>query len=181
MCHMLHNIYFSIKPLKTCDTCCIVQCDAHSTLWNGTLTRQLWPFLYSPPEVLSCPHYPWQLWFWPTEWEGCCLFKMFPSHPPVPLFYSKYNLAMLLWRSLSGGLPTYSRDVLLTAFSVVQYQHNITAPYTILNSLSLSITQMFSGIPQYLLIRPNIKKKKKNLGKAKVKIYSYRRFYGSTF
>jgi len=39
---------------------------------------------------------------------------------------------------------------------------------------------MFSGITQYSLIRPNIKKKKKNLGKAKVTIYTYRRYYGGT-
>jgi len=108
---------------------------------------------------------------------------MSPSHPPVHLFYPKYDLAMLLWCNLSGGLSAYSRDVLLTAFSVVQYQHNRTAAYTFLNSPSLPQTQMFSGIPQYSLIKPNIKKKKKkkNLGKAKVTIYSYRRYYGGTF
>jgi hypothetical protein len=57
----------------------------------------------------------------------------------------------------------------------------MTAAYTVLNSLSLPHTQMFSSIPQYSMIRPNIKKKKKNLGKAKVTIYSYRRYYGGTF
>jgi hypothetical protein len=31
------------------------------------------------------------------------------------------------------------------------------------------------------LIRPNTKQKKKNLGKAKVKIYSYGRFWGGIF
>jgi hypothetical protein len=87
---------------------------------------------------------------------------MSPSHSPVHLFYPKYDLAMLLWCNLSGGLPAYSRDVLFTAFSVVQYQHNMTAAYTFLNSSSLPHTQMFSDI-------------------AKVTIYSYRRYYGGTF
>ena len=102
-------------------------------------------------------------------------------HPPVHLFYPKYDLAMLLWCSLSGGLPGYSRDVPLTAFIVVQYQHNMTAAHTFPNSSSLPYTQTFSGVPQYSLIRPNIKKKKKNLGKANVTIYSQRRYYGGTF
>jgi hypothetical protein len=99
-----------------------------------------------------------------TNRVGGVFFIQNVSLPPVHLFYPKYDLTMLLWCSLSGTLPAYSRDVLLTAFSVVQYQHNMTAAYTFLNSLSLPHTQMFSGIPQYSLIRPNIKKKKKNLG-----------------
>lgn len=88
---------------------------------------------------------------------------------------------MLLWCSLSGGLPTYSRDVLLTALNVVQYQQHMTAAYTILNSLSLSITQMSSGIPQYLLIRPNIKRKRKTWGKQKSRFITTRDFTAVLF
>jgi hypothetical protein len=74
---------------------------------------------------------------------------------------------------LSGGLPTYLRHVLLIAFSVVQYEHDMKAASRIPNSFFLFQTQMFSGV-HYLFIRPTTKEKKKNLRKAKVKIYSYR-------
>jgi len=69
---------------------------------------------------------------------------MSPSHPPVHLFYPKYDLAMLLWCGPSGGLPAYSRDVLLTAFGMAQYQHNKTAAYSFLNSSSLPHTTIFN-------------------------------------
>jgi len=94
---------------------------------------------------------------------------MSPSHPPVDLFYPKYDLAMLLWCSLSGGLPAYSRDVLFTAFSVVQ--HNMTQHDSSLYISKLLVLPPYTNVQWHTTIfidQTQHQKEKVKLGESKI-------------
>lgn len=151
-------------------TCCIIQCDVQSTLWRCTCIGQLWPFFYSPLWVHSALNILSNYAF-----DQQCRKKMLFFLNVLFLLSCSPVIPQIRFNTISViqfvGRPAYLlKRYASYSFQCDQDQHDMQAAHRILNSFSLFHTQMFSSVSKYLFIRPNTKKKKKNLGKAKIKI-----------